>query len=125
LEEVDDEDIDIPLNKNSSKKALLSLTEGAESFFKGGATVVPMWSILTLAWATTELFMAIGLDRLFLHLLSHLINSGGVVPEALSTIAFVAALSNRRSSLEKNRLSLWDERKHLSGTLKKTELGNI
>jgi Na+/H+ antiporter NhaC len=87
LEEPNDELEDeepLPLITKKRYKALVSLKEGANCFFKGGATVTPVLMTLTLAWATTAVFLDLGLDRLF----ADLINRGSIQTEMYATIGF-------------------------------------
>lgn len=84
---------------NDHPKALVSLKDGAECFFKGGATVTPVLMTLTLAWATTEVFLDLGMDRLF----ADLINRGNlkyqIYPTVAFTISFLLALTTGSSTV--------------------------
>lgn len=87
-EEPDIEEVEAALQQQipvkTEYKPFVSLKDGAQCFFKGGATVTPVLMTLTLAWATTALFLDLGMDRLF----ADLINQGNLQVEMFPTVAF-------------------------------------
>jgi hypothetical protein len=66
---------------------LMSVPESVESFLYGMARVFPALIVLTLAWASGAIMIAVGADRLFSRWIV-----GGINPEALPTLSFVISL---------------------------------
>lgn len=82
------EDSRTSVNEETIQLPFVSVQEGAHCFLNGGATVAPVLITLTLAWATTEVFLDLGIDRLF----ANLIGQGGVQTEMYPTLGFMVSL---------------------------------
>ena len=63
---------------------LLSVCESVEAFLYGMGRIFPALIVLTLAWASGAVMIAVGADRLFSSWIV-----GGVDPQALPTLSFV------------------------------------
>jgi Na+/H+ antiporter NhaC len=70
-----------------SARVLMSIYESVESVIYGMGRIFPALVVLTLAWASGAIMSAVGADRLFAGWIV-----GGIAPEALPTLAFVASL---------------------------------
>jgi hypothetical protein len=66
---------------------LMSVYECVEGLLYGMARIFPALIVLTLAWASGEIMIAVGADRLFS---SWIVN--GIPPEMLPTMSFVISL---------------------------------
>ena len=63
---------------------LMSVGESIEAFLYGMGRIFPALIVLTLAWASGAVMVAVGADRLFARWIV-----GGISPEALPTLSFV------------------------------------
>jgi Na+/H+ antiporter NhaC len=68
-------------------RSVMSVFDSSESFLFGMGRIFPALIVLTLAWASGAIMVAVGADRLFSRWIV-----GGVSPEALPTLAFVISL---------------------------------
>jgi hypothetical protein len=66
---------------------LMSVRDSVDSFVLGMGRVFPALVILTLAWASGAIMVAVGADRLFAAWISE-----GLAPESLPTISFIISL---------------------------------
>jgi Na+/H+ antiporter NhaC len=68
-------------------RPLMSLFESVEAFLYGMGRIFPALIVLTLAWASGAIMIAVGADRLFSRWISE-----GVSAEALPTLSFIISL---------------------------------
>lgn len=75
--------------EDSEPKArfLMSVRDSVESFCVGMGRVFPALVVLTLAWASGAIMVAVGADRLFAQWISE-----GLAPESLPTVSFIISL---------------------------------
>lgn len=66
---------------------IMSVYESTESFLFGLGRIFPAIIVLTLAWASGEVMVDVGADRLFAGWIV-----GGVPPEMLPTLSFIVSL---------------------------------
>ena len=66
---------------------LMSVRESVEAHLIGYSRVFPALIVLTLAWASGDVMITVGADRLFAKWISE-----GIAPEALPTLSFVISL---------------------------------
>jgi Na+/H+ antiporter NhaC len=66
---------------------IMSIFDSSESFLFGMGRIFPALIVLTLAWASGAIMVAVGADRLFSRWIV-----GGVAPEALPTLAVLISL---------------------------------
>jgi Na+/H+ antiporter NhaC len=66
---------------------LMSVFDSLESFLFGMGRIFPALIVLTLAWASGAIMVAVGCDRLFSQWIV-----GGIAPEALPTLSFLISL---------------------------------
>jgi hypothetical protein len=69
---------------STKPRPLMSLFESVESFLYGMGRIFPALIVLTLAWASGSIMIAVGADRLFSRWIT-----GGISAEALPTLSFV------------------------------------
>jgi Na+/H+ antiporter NhaC len=74
-------------DEDPKPRPVMSVFDSAESFLFGMGRIFPALIVLTLAWASGAIMVAVGADRLFSRWIV-----GGVSPEALPTLAFVISL---------------------------------
>jgi Na+/H+ antiporter NhaC len=72
----------------SAPRPLMTPREAMEAFLIGMETIFPALIVLTLAWASGSIMVAVGLDRLF----SEMIVGGSLPPGMLPTISFVVSV---------------------------------
>ncbi len=65
----------------------MSVFDSSESFLFGMGRIFPALIVLTLAWASGAIMVAVGADRLFSRWIV-----GGIAPEALPTLSFLISL---------------------------------
>lgn len=80
-------EVDVHDEDDSVYLPIVSMSEGAQCFLKGGAAVTPVLMTLTLAWASTEVFLELGMDRLF----ADLVNQNDFKVESYPTIGFLVS----------------------------------
>lgn len=68
-------------------RSIMSVFDSSESFLFGMGRIFPALIVLTLAWASGAIMVAVGADRLFSRWIV-----GGIAPEALPTLAFIISL---------------------------------
>jgi Na+/H+ antiporter NhaC len=68
-------------------RSVMSVLDSTESFLFGMGRIFPALIVLTLAWASGGIMVAVGADRLFSRWIV-----GGISPEALPTLAFLISL---------------------------------
>jgi Na+/H+ antiporter NhaC len=68
-------------------RSRMSLHENVESLLYGMGRIFPALIVLTLAWASGSIIIAVGADRLFSALID-----GGVSAQVLPTLSFIIAL---------------------------------
>ena len=66
---------------------LMPIGDSLESFLYGQGRIFPALIVLTLAWASGSIMLAVGADRLFSSWIV-----GGISPEALPTLSFLISL---------------------------------
>jgi Na+/H+ antiporter NhaC len=76
---------DIP--QSSGPRPIMSVFESVESFLYGMGRIFPALIVLTLAWASGAIMLAVGADRLFSKWIT-----GGVAAEAMPTLSFLISL---------------------------------
>jgi Na+/H+ antiporter NhaC len=68
-------------------RSIMSVFDSVESFLFGMGRIFPALIVLTLAWASGSIMVAVGADRLFSRWIV-----GGIAPEALPTLSFLISL---------------------------------
>jgi Na+/H+ antiporter NhaC len=84
LEDMDQAEIDALPPK---ARPLMSVRDSVEAFLFGMARIFPALIVLTLAWASGEIMVQVGCDRLFSGWIV-----GGIAPELLPTLSFLISL---------------------------------
>lgn len=69
---------------STKPRPLMSLFESVEAFLHGMGRIFPALIVLTLAWASGAIMVAVGADRLFSRWIT-----GGISAESLPTLSFV------------------------------------
>jgi Na+/H+ antiporter NhaC len=81
----------LPFRKSNEEdpkpRSIMSVFDSSESFLFGMGRIFPALIVLTLAWASGAIMVAVGADRLFSRWIV-----GGIAPEALPTLAFLISL---------------------------------
>ncbi|CAB9507240.1 Inherit from COG: Na H antiporter [Seminavis robusta] len=72
---------------SSKARTLVSIFECVEAFLYGMARIFPALIVLTLAWASGAIMLAVGADRLFSQWITQ-----GISPEAMPTVSFVISI---------------------------------
>jgi Na+/H+ antiporter NhaC len=82
-------------------RSIMSVFDSSESFLFGMGRIFPALIVLTLAWASGAIMVAVGADRLFSRWIV-----GGIAPEALPTLSFLISLfmALATGTLEQSRL---------------------
>ncbi|CAB9499323.1 Inherit from COG: Na H antiporter [Seminavis robusta] len=83
-EEAGQDVVQVPELFSSRPRPLMSIFESVEAFLYGMGRIFPALIVLTLAWASGAIMIAVGADRLFSRWIT-----GGVSAEALPTLSFI------------------------------------
>jgi hypothetical protein len=84
LEDMDQAEIDaLP----AKARPLMSVRDSVDAFLFGMARIFPALIVLTLAWASGQIMVQVGCDRLFSGWIV-----GGIAPELLPTLSFLISL---------------------------------
>ena len=81
---VDESSEEDALIGSEKPRSLMSLYESVEAFLFGMSRIFPALIVLTLAWASGAIMIAVGADRLFSRWITE-----GISPESLPTLSFV------------------------------------